>query len=83
MDREGNPPAASPGETQPETAEELLRKQMSAFNNPLEDQLIYVKREEIWKSGLTFYKQCMGDPSKMKRNLVVNFEGGRALMQVQ
>ena len=57
------------------TPEELLRREISKLVNEDDDHFLHINRCEIWKAGLTFYKQCMGNVSKLHRNLVVCFEG--------
>ena len=58
-----------------QTPEERLIEEMSKLVNEDDDHFLYVNRNEIWKSALTFYKQCMGNASKLHRNLVISFEG--------
>ena len=55
--------------------EERLIEEMSKLVNEDDDHFLYVNRNEIWKSALTFYKQCMGNASKLHRNLVISVEG--------
>lgn len=58
-----------------QTPEEILRREISKLVNEDDDHFLHINRCEIWKAGLTFYKQCMGNVSKLHRNLVVCFEG--------
>lgn len=57
------------------TAEGLVEREISKLVNKYDDHFLCLNREEIWKSGLTFYKQCLGDKSKLKRNLSISFDG--------
>ena len=58
-----------------ELVEERISKQMLSD----EDLTWSVKREEIWRCALTFYKTAQVNPQRLKKNLIIEFDGDQGL----
>ena len=56
-------------------AEDILRDNFQVNSYTREEHVIHIEREHLWKGGLTFYKQCIAQPEKLGKNLVVDFVG--------
>lgn len=58
-----------------ELVEERISKQMLSD----EDLTWSVKREGIWRCALSFYKTAQVNPQRLKKNLVIEFDGEQGL----
>eukprot|EP00794_Sanderia_malayensis_P014536 gene14536-16039_t len=54
---------------------ELVNETISKQMLPNEMMLLTVKRDEIWRCALTFYKAAQVDPQRLKKNLSISFDG--------